>query len=100
MSRWSKGADDFPSQMSALSRRIRNLKMLWLALIAGEPGPVLLTAARGHVRPMPERMKWLTLFTACGTVYRPVNKRIFSKINLNSYWKSIFLLNRAKCNIQ
>lgn len=47
--------------MSTLSRRIRNLKMLWLALIAGEPGLVLLTAARGHVRPMPERMKRLTL---------------------------------------
>lgn len=61
MSRWSKGADDFPFQMSALSRRIRNLKMLWLALIAGEPWPVLLTAARGHVRPMPEQMKRLTL---------------------------------------
>jgi hypothetical protein len=26
--------------MSTLSRRIRNLKMLWLALIAGELGPV------------------------------------------------------------
>jgi hypothetical protein len=47
--------------MSTLYRKIRNLKMLWLALIAGEPGPVLLTAARGHVRPMPERMKRLTL---------------------------------------
>jgi len=47
--------------MSTLSRRIRNLKALWLALIAGEPVPVLLTAARGHVRPMPERMKRLTL---------------------------------------
>ena len=95
MSRWWRSADDFPSQMSALSRRIRNLKMLWLALIAGEPGPVLLTAARGHVRPMR-----VTLFTACGTVYRPVNKHLFSKINLNSYWKYSFLLHRAKCNIQ
>jgi hypothetical protein len=47
--------------MSTLSRRIRNLKMLWLAMIAGEPGSVLLTAARGHVRPMPEPMKRLTL---------------------------------------
>lgn len=47
--------------MSTLSRKIRNLQMLWLALTAGEPGPVLLTAARGHVRPMPERMKRLTL---------------------------------------
>jgi hypothetical protein len=35
--------------------------MLWFAVIAGDPGPVLLTAARGHVRPMPERMKRLTL---------------------------------------
>jgi len=47
--------------MNTLLRRIRNLKMLWLALIAGEPGPVVLTAARGHVRPMPEQMKRLTL---------------------------------------
>jgi hypothetical protein len=35
--------------------------MLWLAWIAGEPGLVLLAAARGHVRPMPEPMKRLTL---------------------------------------
>ncbi len=61
MSRWWRSADDFPSHMNTLLRRIRNLKMLWLALIAGEPGPVVLTAARGHVRPMPEQMKRLTL---------------------------------------
>jgi hypothetical protein len=35
--------------------------MLFMALMAGEPGPVLLTASRGNVRPMPERMKRLTL---------------------------------------
>lgn len=44
-----------------MRRQINNLRGLLVALVSSEPWPVIATAARGHVRPMPERMKRLTL---------------------------------------
>lgn len=44
-----------------MRRQTNNLRGLFAALVSSEPWPVIATAARGHVRPMPERMKRLTL---------------------------------------
>lgn len=44
-----------------MKRQIKNLCGLFQAVAAYEPWPVVATVARGHVRPMPEPMKRLTL---------------------------------------
>lgn len=44
-----------------MRRQMNNLRGLLSALASSEPWPVVATAARGHVRPMPEPMKRLTL---------------------------------------
>jgi hypothetical protein len=44
-----------------MRRQLNNLRGLLSALASCEPWPVIATAARGHVRPMPEPMKRLTL---------------------------------------
>jgi len=48
-------------KIKLLERKIRNLQSLFVAIFKREPFPVLVTAAKGHVKPMPEPMKRLTL---------------------------------------
>ena len=44
-----------------LLRKLSSLYNLFIAICKQEPLPVLLNAAKGHVKPMPEQMKRLTL---------------------------------------
>jgi hypothetical protein len=48
-------------KIHTIERKVKNLGNLFVAILKREPFPVLITAAKGHVKPMPEPMKRLTL---------------------------------------